>query len=119
MLKMYSTFFNVESIHGFTSTFIDICSATSYPFGLTPRSKRPLLDILKLLVTTLSNHDKKFAFIRVNEDGALEIFSELMNTCQTMNIIVQNTGEYASSLNGKSESPNKTLSNITGGLLLN
>ena len=36
-----------------------------------------------------------------------------------MNIIVQTTGGDASSLNGKSESPNKTLANITRSLLLN
>ena len=36
-----------------------------------------------------------------------------------MNIIVQTTGGYASSLNGKSESLNKTLDNITRALLLN
>ena len=36
-----------------------------------------------------------------------------------MNIIVQNTGVDASSINGKSESPNKTLVNITRALLLN
>ena len=36
-----------------------------------------------------------------------------------MNIIFQTTGGDASSLNGKSESPNKTLANITRALLLN
>ena len=36
-----------------------------------------------------------------------------------MNIIVQTTGGDASSLNGKSESPNKTLANITRALVLN
>ena len=36
-----------------------------------------------------------------------------------MNIIVQTTGGDASSLNGKSESLNKTLANITRALLLN
>ena len=36
-----------------------------------------------------------------------------------MNIIVQTTDGYASSLNGKSESPNKTLSNTMRSLLLN
>ena len=36
-----------------------------------------------------------------------------------MNIIVQTTGGDASSLNGKSESPNKTLANITRALLIN
>ena len=42
-----------------------------------------------------------------------------MKTCHDMNILVQNTGGDASSLNGKSESPNKTLSNTTRALLLN
>ena len=42
-----------------------------------------------------------------------------MNTCHNMNIIVQTKGGDAYSLNGKSESPNKTLSNITRALLLN
>ena len=42
-----------------------------------------------------------------------------MNTYHNMNIIVQTTGGDASPLNGKSEIPNKTLSNITISLLLN
>ena len=42
-----------------------------------------------------------------------------MKTFHTMNIIVQTTGGDASSLNGKGESPNKTLANITRALLLN
>ena len=42
-----------------------------------------------------------------------------MSTCHSMNIIVQTTGGDASSLNGKSESPNKTLANITRDILLN
>ena len=71
------------------------------------------LDILKFLVTTLRNQDNKFAFIRVNEDGALARSSEFMKTFHIMNIIVQNTGVYTSSLNGKSKIPNNTLANIT------
>ena len=72
MLQMDFAFFNVESIRGFTSTFVAICSATSYPFGLPSRNKRPPLDILKFLVTTLRNQYKKVALIRVDEDGALD-----------------------------------------------
>ena len=41
-----------------------------------------------------------------------------MNTCNSMNIIVQTTGGYTSSINGKSESPNKTIDNITRAILL-
>ena len=113
------SFFGVESIHGFTSTFLDICSATSYLFEFPSRIKRPPLDILKFLVTTLINQDKKVAFIRVDEDGALARSSEYMRTCHNMNIIVQTTGGDDSSLNGKSESPNKTLANTTRVIILN
>ena len=95
-------FFNVEIIRGFTSTLVSICYATSYPFGFPSRSKRPTLDIFKSLVTTLSNQDKKVAFTRVDEDGALARSSGFMKTCRSMSIMVQNTGVYAYSLDGKS-----------------
>ena len=118
MLQMDFAFFNVESIRGFTSTFVNICSSTLHPFGFPSRSKRPPLDIPKFLVTKLRNQDKKVAFIRVDEDRAPSRSSEFMRTCHNMNIIVQTTGGYTSSLNGKSESPNKTLANIKRSLLL-
>ena len=119
MLQMDFAFFNVERIRGFTSTFVAICSATSHPFGFPSRSKRPPLDILKFIVTILRNQDKKVAFIKVDEDGALSISSEFVKTCHIVNIIAQTTGGYASSIYGKSESTNKTLANITVALLLN
>ena len=109
MLQMDFAFFNVESIRGFTSTFVAICSATAHPFGFPPRSKRTPLDTLKCFVTTLINKDKKVAFIIVDEYGALARSSEFMRTRHDMNIIVQTTGGYASSINGKSEIPNKIL----------
>ena len=97
---MYFDLFNVESIYGFTSTFVTICSATSYPFRFPSISKRLRLDTLKLFFTTLSNQDKKLAFIQVNEYRALPRSSEYIKTCHTMNIIVKNTGGDASSING-------------------
>ena len=75
---MYFAFLNVELIRGFTLTFVAICSATSYPFGFTPRRKCTPLDVLKFLVATLINQDKKVAFIQVNEYGALARYSEIM-----------------------------------------
>ena len=66
----------------------------------------------------MRNQDNKVSFIRVDEDGALERSSEFMKTCHNMNIIVQTTGGYASYLNGKSESLDKTLANTTRALIL-
>ena len=101
IIHMDFEFFNVETIRGFTSIFVATCSDTSYSFGFPYRSKRPTLDILNVFVTKFRNQDKKFAFIRVDEDVATEIYSEFMKTCHNMNIIVQTVGGYASSLNGK------------------
>ena len=95
-----------------------ICSTTSYLFGFTSRIKRPPLDTLEFIATTLRNKDKTFALIRVDEDGALARSSELMKTCHNMNIIFQTKGRDSYSLNGKNEIPNKTLHNITRYILL-
>ena len=118
ILQIDFAFFNAESIREFTSTFESICSDTLCPFVFPSRSKRPPLDILKFIVATLRNQYKKFSFIKVDENGALSRSSEFMKTSHNMNIIVQTTGEYASSLNGKSENPTKTLANIKRALLL-
>ena len=119
MLQMDFAFLNVESISGFTSTFVAIISATSCPFGFPYRSKRLPLDILKFIVATLSNQDNKSSFIRVYEYESLKISSEFMRTCHNMNIIFQTTGVDAYSLNEKIKIPNKTLSNATIPILLN
>ena len=63
MLQMDFEFFSVDSICGFISTFVAICSATSYPFRFTPRRKHPSLGILIILVAKLRKQDKKVAFI--------------------------------------------------------
>ena len=94
MIQMDFTFFNVESIRGFTSTFVYIRSATSYPFGFLSRSKHPPIDILKFIVTTLSNQYKKFSLVRVDEDGEIARSSEFMKTYHNMNIIIKTTVGY-------------------------
>ena len=119
MFYMDFASFNVESICGFTSNFVAICSATSHPFGFISRRKIPPLDVLKFLVTTLRNQDEKVSFIQVDENGALLISSEFMKTCHNIYIMVQTTGGDASSLNGKIEIPNKKLDNTTRDLLMN
>ena len=118
MLQMDFPFFNDEIIHGFTYTFAGICSAPSHPFGFQYRIKRTPFDIIKFIVTTLMNQDKKVVFIRVQENGSLASFPEFMKTCHNMNIIVKNKGWDVYSLNGKIEIPNKALVKITRPLLL-
>ena len=119
MLQMDFSFFDVDSILGFTLTFVAVCSDTSHPFVFPYRIKLPPLDILKFIVDKLINQYKKFAFIRFDEDGSLARSSEFMKTCHNKNIVVQNIGVDASSLSGKSKIIKNKLYNITRALLLN
>ena len=57
MLQKYFSFFNVGIICVFTSTFVAICYAASYPFGFPYRIKCPPFYILKFISTALSNQD--------------------------------------------------------------
>ena len=84
-----------------------------------PEKKALPLDILKFLVTTLSNQDKKYALTGVGKYGALARSFEFMSKCHNMNIIVQTIVGYASSLNGQIEIPNNTLDDIKRSILLN
>ena len=48
------------------------------------------LEIIKLLLKIFRNQDKRVSFIRVDEDGELERYSESMRACHNMNITVKN-----------------------------
>ena len=119
MLQIDLSFFDTESTRGFTSNSVAICSDNSYPFRFPSRKIHPPLYILILLVVTFRNEDKKCTFIQMDEDGELERSSDIMKTCHNMNIIVQTTGGYASSLNVKRKIPNKILDHKTRVLLMN
>ena len=74
MLQMYFLFLSAEIICGFTSIFVDMCYVDPFPFGFSFRIKWPPLDILKLVITTLSNEYNKVAFVRVEKNFTGKIF---------------------------------------------
>ena len=76
MLQIDFSFFNVESIRGFTSTSEAIYSATSYPLGFPPRSKLPPLDILKNIAITMMNRTKN---VYLSEWIKMEHWKYLLN----------------------------------------
>ena len=63
---------------------------------ITHRIKRLTIFTLKLIVTTSINQDNKVSLIWVDEDVALESYSEFAKTCHNINITVKITGGYAS-----------------------
>lgn len=106
------TFFNVESIRGFTSAFNVIESTVSYPFGFPSRSKRPPVSILKYIVSVLRSFGFSVKIIRLDEGGELAKSADFMQTVYDLNMIPEFTGGYASTINGKVERPNRTLKNM-------
>ena len=106
-------------MHVFTSIFVAIYSAASHLFEFKYRIKRPTLEILKFIFSIFRNQDNKVALIQVDNDGAMIWSSEFMRTIHNKNIKVQKTIGYASSVNSKSVTPNKTLDIITMLLLMN
>ena len=88
------------------------------PFWVYINNECPPLDIIKFLVTTLRNQDNKVSFVQFDEYGELSRSSEYISTCHNIIILFQTTGGDASYINGKSESYDNTLANITRYLLL-
>ena len=115
MLQLNLAFFNVESIHGFTSTSVTIFYANYHPFGFPYMSKQPPIDTTTCFFAELCHQDNKVTFVQLGKYGALERSSGFMRTCHNNNITVQTIVEGASSRNGKSGSPKKKLDNITRG----
>ena len=118
MLQMNITFFNVESISGFTSNFVSIWSATSQPFCFLSIIKTLLIYIIKFKVNTLRKKDNKFAFVWVYKYVSQKLYLEFMRAWHNMNIIVQTTGRDSYYHDVKSWTSNKILSNITRVLMV-
>ena len=71
MLHMDFAFSDVERICVFTSTFVAIFSATSYPIIFPSIIRCPHIEILHFIFATLRNKYNKFSLIRVDEYGSL------------------------------------------------
>ena len=75
MNQMDFSFFNVEIINLFTSTFVEMCLSTSQPFEFPSIGKNPTLETMEFIVTKLINNDKKVLLITVYDYFSLDIYS--------------------------------------------
>ena len=104
------TFFNKESIRGFTSCLIIVEATSRYLWCFPCRHKRPPLDIALFFFGRLQRCGIPCSQLRCDEDGALvgsTEFCEIMY--KVLGMVMESTGGHASSLNGTVETPNKTL----------
>jgi hypothetical protein len=111
------TFFNKVSIRKCTSALCITDATTSYPFGFPTRSKRPPINIFRWFISVLRSMGKKPVFIRVDEGGELARSRDFCFLLQELGLILQTTGGYASSLNGKSEITHRLTKNMVRSML--
>jgi len=116
-MHMDFAFMPVTSIRGFTSFLSIKDAATNYTWIFLSRNKRPPLDILSFFISILKKEKKIIRYVRVDEDKALANSTAFCKLLLTHNIILQTTGGYASSLNGKSESLNKVAKHTVSTIL--
>jgi len=109
MLQLDFAFLNEASIRGFTSYLSCDCVSTKYSFKFCTRSKRAPVDIIRWIVTTLSQQGKTVNFVRFDEGGELARSHEISKMLvEEYKILMQTTGGYASHLNGVTERGHRT-----------
>ena len=117
------TFFNVESVRGFSACLIIVEATSRYIWIFPCASKSAPVDICMYFFTSLQRRGIPCSQLRSDEDGALvgnTEFCEIMYKVTGMSL--ESTGGGESSLNGTVETPNKTIkrmvrANLMGALM--
>ena len=98
---MEFAFYNMTSIRGFTSMLTVVCKNTTMLWVFITEFKLSPVHIICLILTILKNEQHSLKCVRVDEDGALVISTEVTNLLVDDFIIyMENTGGDASWLNG-------------------
>ena len=90
-------------------TIVD--STTNHLFSYPIRSKRPPLQLIKTFIQLSHHHEYKSYILWFDEDGEHSISSDSMQLFIDHEVIVETTGGYAFSINGKVECPHQTINN--------
>ena len=102
----------IISLRGFTSFLSVKDAATNYTWAFPTRHKKPPLDIITYLFQVLHKEARTVKRIRVDEDGALAGSTDFCKLIHLESIVLETTGGYASSKNGKAESLNKSIKHL-------
>jgi hypothetical protein len=119
LLHIDFSFWNVTSIHGFTSLLSINDGKDRMLWNFPTASKRVHLEILDYFFGALSKENILVLGIRVDEDGALANNTEFSEFLFARSITLESTSGYASFLNGKIERPHRTIANMVQAMLLN
>ena len=116
---MEFSFYNVTSIHGFTSMLPVVCTKTIMLWVFTTASKIAYIRIIRFILTTDMNKQYPWKRVRVDEDSALENSTYVTNLLvDKFKISTETTGGNASRINGNNEGHNRSIHNIVRSGLL-
>ena len=111
-IKADFTFLNGTSNKGFTSAFNIIDATQSYTFVLPNRSKCSPVSLLKATIS-VSRSVRYSCTIIIHDEGInLTKLVDFMITLHDLHMIVETTGGYESTINGKLELPNWKFKNM-------
>ena len=112
IFSMDFSFLNTTSIRGFSAYLSATCFTTAYPFGFPVRNKRSPLDLIIWLIDVMERQGRKVLFLRFDEGDELVRNYEVGKLLVEKHVIMQSTGAFASSLNGKDERSHRTYSEM-------
>ena len=112
-------FYNVTSLYVFTSMLTVIFAKNRMMWVFPTVSQRAHLCIIRFILTTLKNEQHPCKIIWVDEDGALENSTDVINLLiESFNIYMETTVGDSSWLNGKNKRHNISIHNIVRACLL-
>ena len=106
-------FYNVTSIHGFTSMLTVVCESTRMIWVSPITSKRAPVSIIRFILTTLKNEQYPYIRVIFDEYGALANSKHVTNLLvDDFNMSIENNGSNESYINGKIERHNRSINNM-------
>ena len=113
------TFFNVVSCRGFTSALIIVEATTRKLWFFPTKHKAPPLDLCLFFFNHLQRQGVPVLQLRGDEDGAFIGNTEFCGTMyKSCGLVMESTGGYASTINGKAESPHRTTKKTIRSMLM-
>jgi hypothetical protein len=112
-------FWNISSLHGFTSMLVIIDASTRMLWVFCTASKTPPMRIIQYFFNVLEQEHCFPKTIHVNEDGTLARFTDFTDYLIHQHITLDTTGSYSSFLNGKVERPHQTIAQIVRAMIIN
>ena len=117
LMMMDFAYSSCTSIRGYVAYFSVTCQATGFGFVFCVPNKRPPLSLISWISETMKRQGRPISFVRFDEGGELACSQQVCQLLIDLNIVMQTTGGYSSSLLGKDERQHRTLAEMITSML--